>query len=61
MNAPLYQPQRAHNNDANMIPMINIVVLLLIFFMLAGQIQGYQAKDMRLPDALSITNSRYKE
>ena len=34
--------------DSNLIPMINIVFLLLIFFMIAGQIQKPQPTEVRL-------------
>lgn len=35
--------------DDNMIPMINIVFLLLIFFMIAGQIQARGNSQVKLP------------
>jgi biopolymer transport protein ExbD len=43
----LLTPRPARDFDDALIPLINIVFLLMIFFMLAGQI--------RAPDALSIT------
>ena len=33
------QPQRRNSSDDNMIPLLNIVFLLLIFFMVAGQMR----------------------
>jgi biopolymer transport protein ExbD len=40
MNSSLRPQQRRRNSDDNMIPLINIVFLLLIFFMIAGQISN---------------------
>jgi len=40
--------RRAMDLDSNLIPMINIVFLLLIFFMIAGQIQKPQPTEIRL-------------
>ena len=37
------------NSDDNLIPLINIVFLLLIFFMVAGQMQKPLATDITLP------------
>ena len=36
-------------SDDNLIPMINIIFLLLIFFMIAGQIQKSLPQDIALP------------
>lgn len=36
-------------SDDNLIPMINIIFLLLIFFMIAGQIQKSLPQDITLP------------
>ena len=47
---PLYKP-RCSNSDSNMIPMINIVFLLLIFFMIAGQIKPITQPDIEIPVA----------
>lgn len=38
------------SSDDNLIPMINIVFLLLIFFMIAGQIQSSLPEDIVLPE-----------
>ena len=46
---PLMEAPSRRNNDDNLIPMINIVFLLLIFFMIAGQIQNSLPADIRLP------------
>lgn len=40
------------NLDESMVPAINIVFLLLIFFMVAGQIKATKA-DLTLPDSIS--------
>ena len=37
------------SRDLNMIPLINIVLLLLIFFLIAGQLANTQAPEIRLP------------
>lgn len=46
---------RARNSgdDSNMVPMINVVFLLLIFFMIAGQIHQVSSADLVLPTAAS--------
>ena len=41
--------KQSRNSDDNMIPMINIVFLLLVFFMIAGQIRA--SNDIQLPKA----------
>jgi biopolymer transport protein ExbD len=45
----LYVVKRRHIGDDNIIPMINIVFLLLIFFMIAGQIKNPLNDDIELP------------
>jgi biopolymer transport protein ExbD len=47
--------RRASIGDDNMIPLINIVFLLLIFFMVAGKISVDYASDIDLP----ISNIKY--
>ena len=42
------KPTQPIDLDSNLIPMINIVFLLLIFFMIAGQIQPPQKTEVRL-------------
>lgn len=44
-----YSPRRARNDDDNLIPLINIVFLLLIFFMVAGQIQPQPDASIQVP------------
>ena len=39
-------------NDDNMIPLINVVFLMLIFFMIAGQIQQSDAVPIELPGSV---------
>lgn len=46
----LYKAPRP-NGDSNMIPMINIVFLLLIFFMIAGQIKPTTQSGIEIPAA----------
>lgn len=48
MNLDL-QPPRRNSGDDNIIPMINIVFLLLIFFMVAGQIRSANSAAVELP------------
>src|SRR5690606_24728351 len=44
------KPPRRTGGDDNIIPMINIVFLLLIFFMVAGQIKAMDSAGVELPD-----------
>ncbi|MGQ7843650.1 ExbD/TolR family protein [Granulosicoccus sp. 3-233] len=46
--------RRKSSSDENMIPLINIVFLLLIFFMVAGQIQPQDGSDIRPPVAADM-------
>ncbi len=46
-----FQPRKAKNDDDNLIPLINIVFLLLIFFMVAGQIQPQPDAHIEVPVA----------
>ncbi|WP_158769815.1 biopolymer transporter ExbD [Paraglaciecola sp. L1A13] len=51
MNAfnQLSRPRRKANTDDNLIPLINIVFLLLIFFMIAGKIEQIHDAGLTLP------------
>ena len=50
---------RKPSNEDNMIPLINIVFLLLIFYMVAGQIKTFQAEGIELPlSSQSISTER---
>ena len=51
MTEPLVCFRRRDKNDDNMIPMINIVFLLLIFFMVAGHISADSREAIELPEA----------
>ena len=42
--------RRKTNSDDNLIPLINIVFLLLIFFMIAGKIEQIQDAGLTLPE-----------
>ncbi|MEK9713749.1 MAG: biopolymer transporter ExbD [Thalassolituus sp.] len=53
----MWQPKRKNSSDDNMIPLINIVFLLLIFFMVAGQIQKRPDASINLP-ALHIDDTQ---
>jgi biopolymer transport protein ExbD len=45
------------SSDDNMIPLINIVFLLLIFFMVAGQIKAQPDKEITLPVSSELENA----
>lgn len=47
----LLPAKRRNDNDDNMIPLINIVFLLLIFFMVAGQIKAMPDASIQLPSS----------
>ncbi len=49
MKDDLILTTRKPSNEDNMIPLINIVFLLLIFYMVAGQIKTFQAEGIELP------------
>ncbi|PKH04277.1 biopolymer transporter ExbD [Psychromonas sp. MB-3u-54] len=49
----LETPKRTPVSDENMIPLINVVFLLLIFFMVAGQIQHSDPQKIDPPDSIS--------
>jgi|SRR5690606_7618548 len=46
---PLLNRQPCRQSDDNLIPLINIVFLLLIFFMVAGQLRQPPAAEVSLP------------
>lgn len=46
----LLPTRRKANSDDNLIPLINIVFLLLIFFMVAGQVREQTAAGLELPE-----------
>ena len=50
MNEQALLTRRRRIGDDNIIPMINIVFLLLIFFMIAGQIKAPLNSAIRLPE-----------
>lgn len=54
MHEPTLMPRRGSRTaDDSLIPLINIVFLLLIFFMVAGQIAQPQDADIRPPSSIS--------
>lgn len=44
---------RRDSNDRSLIPLINVVFLLLAFFMIVGQIQQMDTSDVTPPESLS--------
>ena len=53
MRKALINPRSSRNSDLNLIPLINVVFLLLIFFLIAGQLANTQDQDIRLPSSVS--------
>ncbi|MCY4389634.1 MAG: biopolymer transporter ExbD [Desulfurellaceae bacterium] len=51
-------PRRVRSNDIGVIPLINIVLLLLIFFLIAGQMAARQ--EFRPPTSVSNKPIRYQ-
>ncbi len=49
--------QSSGSDDSNMIPLINIVFLMLIFFMVAGKIAARDAADFSPPETAIATNT----
>lgn len=49
----LLQRRRPSGGDGNLIPLINIVFLLLIFFMVAGQITAITGAEVQPPESSS--------
>lgn len=49
MNNPLIPPRQAASLDDRLIPLINIVFLLLIFFLIAGQVTQQQNAEIQPP------------
>ena len=49
MSDALYPKRSAGNSDDNLIPLINIVFLLLVFFMVAGQISSITDPGIEAP------------
>tara|TARA_R110002050_G_scaffold9504_1_gene33010 strand:- start:155585 stop:156022 length:438 start_codon:yes stop_codon:yes gene_type:complete len=47
--------KRSNSDDDNLIPLINIVFLMLIFFMVAGQIQPSDGVKVESPRSISET------
>ncbi|WP_420347659.1 ExbD/TolR family protein [Pelagibius sp.] len=48
-----FQPPRARNDDERILPLINIVFLLLIFFMLAGRFSATDPFQITPPQSVS--------
>ena len=45
----IYPPTESHRTEITMVPMVNVVFLLLIFFMLVGRIAPNDSLDISLP------------
>ena len=45
----IYPPTEDHRTEVTIIPMVNVVFLMLIFFMLVGRITPYDPLDISLP------------
>lgn len=57
MNRTLMAGAKKSSSDDNLIPLINIVFLLLIFFMVAGQLKTAQSGAVQLPSSAHTTTS----
>lgn len=52
-----FEPPRPRNDEERILPLINVVFLLLIFFMLAGRIAASDPFDIAPPRSVSETAS----
>lgn len=57
MNRTLLPATKKSSGDDNLIPLINIVFLLLIFFMVAGQFKTAQSGAVQLPSSTETTTA----
>lgn len=57
INAALLLPARKKDENENLIPLINIVFLLLIFFMVAGQMTWLGQLDVEPPSSSSAVSA----
>lgn len=46
-------PAEVHRSELSVVPLVNVVFLLLVFFMLVGQISSPEPLDIRPPRAIS--------
>ncbi|MEE2733171.1 MAG: biopolymer transporter ExbD [Pseudomonadota bacterium] len=53
MSAPLLPSRRSTSLDDRLIPLINIVFLLLIFFLIAGQVTQQQNTRIQAPESVA--------
>jgi biopolymer transport protein ExbD len=51
----LARQRRAGQGEANIVPLINVVLLLLVFFLLTGTIEPKEALPIALPEAAAGT------
>ncbi|MFW1677151.1 ExbD/TolR family protein [Pontibacter sp. JAM-7] len=57
MMIPAAQKPSTLGNDDNLIPLINVVFLMLIFFMVAGHIQTSDPANIQLPESQANTDN----
>ena len=48
------RPRRREDPELNLVPMIDVVLVLLIFFMIATSLRRESALDLRLPEAAGL-------
>jgi biopolymer transport protein ExbD len=48
------RPRRREDPELNLVPMIDVVLVLLIFFMIATSLQRESALELRLPEASGL-------
>lgn len=61
MNNPLIPPRQSASLDDRLIPLINIVFLLLIFFLIAGQVTQQQNVEIQAPVSSAEPSTRNPE
>ena len=61
MNNPLIPPRQSASLDDRLIPLINIVFLLLIFFLIAGQVTQQQNVEIQAPVSSAEPSMRNPE
>ena len=56
-----YPPPRPRNDDDRILPLINVVFLLMIFFMLAGRISALDPFQVEPPHSASAGSNEHQE
>ena len=54
-------PPRPRNDEERILPLINVVFLLLIFFMLAGELSAHDPFDIQPPTSSSTTPAESRD